>query len=109
MQHGAFGFRRGLLTVQKRSPGRCVLFGMGFPQIAGKIDTKLDCEAEVVNQIRCAFDAIDAGEYLCTYGDDPAGDLAIKIEHGDKVQTVVIEVHAWPQSIRDRIRRELRI
>lgn len=82
---------------------------MSSPQITGKIDTKLDRETDVVDQIRRAFDSMAASEYLCTYGDDPAGDLAIKIEHGDKLQTVVIEVHAWPQLICDRIRQELRV
>lgn len=82
---------------------------MNSPQVTGKVDTKLDREEEVVDQIRRAFDRMDAGDYLCTYGDDPAGDLAIKIEHGDVLQTVVIEVHAWPQFICDRIRQELRI
>jgi hypothetical protein len=78
-------------------------------QINGKIDTKLEREPQVVSEIRRAFETSGGDGYLCTYGDDPAGDLAIKIEHGDALQTVVIEVHSWPQGICDRIRRELSI
>ena len=78
-------------------------------QISGKIDTKLDQESTVVSEIESTLSKRGAGGYLCTYGDDPAGNLAIKVEHGDAMQTVVVEVHAWPRSIRERLIQELTI
>ena len=77
--------------------------------ITGKIDTKIEREDEVRAEIARALAHLNATNYLCVYGDDPAGDLALKFENGDKDQTIVIEVRSWPELIFDRVVQELAI
>jgi len=79
------------------------------PNITGKIDTKIECEDKVRAEIARALASRNASSYSCIYGDDPAGDLAMKFENGDKDQTIVIEVRSWPASVYDRIVGELAI
>jgi hypothetical protein len=79
------------------------------PNITGKIDTKIECEDKVRAEIARALASRNASNYSCIYGDDPAGDLALKFENGDKDQTIVIEVRSWPALVYDRIVQELAI
>jgi hypothetical protein len=79
------------------------------PNITGKIDTKIECEETVRAEVVRALARLNATGYSCIYGDDPAGDLALKFENGDKDQTIVIEVRSWPTFIYDRIVNELAI
>jgi len=77
--------------------------------ITGKIDTKIEREDDVRAEIARALAHLNSTNYLSLYGDDPAGDLALKFENGDKDQTIVIEVRSWPELIFDRIVQELAI
>ena len=79
------------------------------PKITGKLDTNTDREEEARTQIRRALKHLKKGGYLCTYADDQAGDLALKFENGDALQTIVIEVGSWPEVIFQRILQELKI
>jgi hypothetical protein len=42
------------------------------------------------------------------YGDDPAGDLALKFENSRDTQTIVLESGSWPDAIFERVIGELR-
>jgi len=77
--------------------------------ITGKLDSDPASEAKVVEEIDRALHFLRAEAYEATYGDDEAGDLAIKLENGDAQQTITIEAHAWPDDIFDRLLAELKI
>jgi hypothetical protein len=77
--------------------------------ITGKLDTDPECEPRVAEEIERALRFLRADTYECTYADDEAGDLAIKLENGDDQQTITIEAHAWPDDIFNRILAELKI
>jgi hypothetical protein len=79
------------------------------PDITGKLDTKIECEDKVRAEIARALASRNASNYSCIYGDDAAGDLALKFENGDKDQTIVIEVRSWPALVYERIVQELAI
>jgi hypothetical protein len=77
--------------------------------ITGKIDTDPSLEERVMQEIERALHFLRAETYECTYADDDAGDLVVKLENGDAQQTITIEAHAWPEEIFDRILSELKI
>jgi hypothetical protein len=77
--------------------------------ITGKLDSDPASETKVVEEIDRALYFLRAEAYEVTYGDDDAGDLAIKLENGDAQQTITIEAHAWPDDIFNRILAELKI
>lgn len=77
--------------------------------ITGKLDTDPGAEAKVVEEIERALHFLRAETYECTYADDEAGDLAIKLENGDDQQTITLEAGAWPDDIFKRILAELKI
>jgi hypothetical protein len=56
-----------------------------------------------------ALHFLRADAYEVAYGDDEAGDLAIKLENGDAQQTITLEAHAWPEDIFNRVLAELKI
>jgi hypothetical protein len=77
--------------------------------VCGKLDSSEDQEDRVIWEIERALHDLRAEHYLCTFGDDPAGDLAMKFENGPDLQTITVEAHAWPEAIYDRIVQELSI
>jgi hypothetical protein len=77
--------------------------------VQGKLDTNLAEEERTVAEIKRALHSLHADAYLCTYGDDPAGDLVLKFENGNKAQVVTIEAHSWPDAVFERVTSELSI
>lgn len=80
-----------------------------YANIQGKLDTAPQDEERVVAEIERALRYLRAESYECTYADDEAGDLAIKLENGDNAQTITLEAHAWPEDIFCRIMAELKV
>jgi hypothetical protein len=76
--------------------------------INGKLDTNIGQEEKVVDEITRALRYLGAGNYSCMYGDDPAGDLALKFENSRDTQTIVLESGSWPDAIFERVIGELR-